>query len=144
LGDAPGTLDEVSRRGRRADLVCRTLEELQPAIEMQGIHGQGKVLLHGLAVITARHEGHGRPEFTHALDVWLPIRDPLSEYGAEELIVTDGAVKSTHQALDHRVVDTRFRRECGRNLCTSFGCHALKDTVSVNLLASYGTLGVCD
>ena len=87
-----------------ADLGGGGLEQLQPAVEMTGVDGQGQVFGHRPPVIGPAHQGHGRPEQPHLCEVRAPVRYPVGEDGADQRIGADAVVKGVDEAGDHGLV----------------------------------------
>ena len=113
--DAAGALDEMSGGGGRADIGGRGFEQLQPAVEVAGVDGQGQMFGHGAALIDAAGQGDRRPEGHHAFQMRGPIGDPCREDRAQQPVVAHLAVKAVHQLMQNTFVQPGFRHQRGRH-----------------------------
>lgn len=83
---------------------------------MAGVDRQRQMLLHRLAVVAPRHQGDRGPEGAHALEMRVPVPDPLGEDGAENGIGAHAVVEGADEAIDHRLVDAGASNDVRRRL----------------------------
>jgi hypothetical protein len=105
LRDTLRAFDEMGSGHWRAESGGRGFEQGEPAVEVAGVHRQGQVPAHRVAVIVARHQRHRRPEGAHSGQVRVPVADMHVEYRPKQGVGAHLGVEAVHQASDHRRVD---------------------------------------
>ena len=123
--DHPCFLDEESCGGRRTEVPSRGFEQVQPAVEVLGIDGQGRVRLHRPPVVAACHQHDRRPEGAHARKMRRPVGYAGVEHRTQQGVGAHAIVKGVYQEMNHIFVDAGARRDVRRERGPSCGAIVL-------------------
>jgi hypothetical protein len=91
-------------RSMRTNLACRSLKQIEPAIEMIPDQGQRQMRPHRLAVIAASGQHDRRPEIPELRKMLVPILHD-AEDRPQQIILAHASVKFRDEFRDHRFCD---------------------------------------